>query len=189
MIDPAKIAFDVDGVVADTMSLFLALLQDQYNITGIRLEDITDYHLSSCLDIDHDILESAINALVEGRYEQPLHPIPHAPQVLKRLAGVCKPVRFITARPVIGPMQQWFKDTIGLGPDTANLTAVGAFEAKTDVLLSNGISWFVEDRLETCHLLHEAGILPILFRQPWNRKPHPFQEVDGWAELENLIDF
>jgi hypothetical protein len=47
----------------------------------------------------------------------------------------------------------------------------------------------VEDRLETCFPLQEAGITPVLFRQPWNRKSHPFMEVGTWKELESLIEF
>ena len=37
-IDPASIAFDIDGVVADTMTLFLDIARDEYNIDWIRLK-------------------------------------------------------------------------------------------------------------------------------------------------------
>ena len=40
MIDPAAIAFDIDGVVADTMSLFLEIARDVHHINHIRYEDI-----------------------------------------------------------------------------------------------------------------------------------------------------
>ncbi|MEZ4524658.1 MAG: hypothetical protein R2941_01890 [Desulfobacterales bacterium] len=67
--------------------------------------------------------------------------------------------------------------------------ATGSFEAKTEVLREKGVSHFVEDRLETCFLLKEEGITPLVFRQPWNREAHPFTEVGTWQELENLIAF
>jgi len=51
------------------------------------------------------------------------------------------------------------------------------------------VLYFVEDRLETCFPLSDAGITPVLFKQPWNRKEHPFIEVGTWRELESLIDF
>ena len=47
----------------------------------------------------------------------------------------------------------------------------------------------MEDRLETCWRLQDAGIVPILFKQPWNREPHPFLQIEDWQELEGLIDF
>ena len=65
----------------------------------------------------------------------------------------------------------------------------GTHTAKTDILLDRGVSHFVEDRLDTCHLLEAAGITPILFQQPWNRAPHDYIEVSNWGELEALIDF
>jgi hypothetical protein len=55
------------------------------------------------------------------------------------------------------------------------------------VLLSKGVEWFVEDRLETCHQLADRGIAPIVFRQPWNRQDHPYREVGNWEELKALI--
>ena len=37
--------------------------------------------------------------------------------------------------------------------------------------------------------LKDAGITPILFKQPWNRESHPFIEVNDWQEMEALIQF
>ena len=39
-IDPAAVAFDIDSVFADTMSLFLDIAENQYQISGIRYEDL-----------------------------------------------------------------------------------------------------------------------------------------------------
>jgi hypothetical protein len=76
-----------------------------------------------------------------------------------------------------------------LEPDSIEVVATGSFDAKVDVLSSRDISYFVEDRLETCYPLFEAGVMPIIFKQPWNRKRHPFVEVATWKELESLIKF
>ena len=70
-----------------------------------------------------------------------------------------------------------------------NLVATGSFEAKPEILNRLGVSHFVDDRLETCYLLQEQGMRPVLFAQPWNRQHHPFIEVDGWRQLESMIDF
>ncbi|MEA3280918.1 MAG: haloacid dehalogenase, partial [Thermodesulfobacteriota bacterium] len=60
MIDPASVAFDIDGVLADTMTLFLDIAREEYDITGIRHEDITCYMLEKCIDIDEEIIEAII---------------------------------------------------------------------------------------------------------------------------------
>jgi hypothetical protein len=98
-------------------------------------------------------------------------------------------VLFVTARPHLGPIADWVRDCLALASDSIHILAVGSFENKADVLVEHHITCFVEDRLETCYRLQDAGIVPILFKQPWNREPHPFIEVGSWKELENLIDF
>jgi hypothetical protein len=95
----------------------------------------------------------------------------------------------VTARPDAGPITPWMDRLLDGQHRHARIIATGGFDAKTDVLLENGIHWFVEDRLETCHLLKDAGIEPIVFRQPWNQQPHDYLQVDSWQELEQRIVF
>jgi uncharacterized HAD superfamily protein len=45
MIDPTSVAFDIDGVVADTMTLFLDIARQEYNLNSIQYSDITSYKL------------------------------------------------------------------------------------------------------------------------------------------------
>jgi len=44
-IDPTSVAFDIDGVVADTMSLFIDIARDEFNLKNITYEQITSYSL------------------------------------------------------------------------------------------------------------------------------------------------
>lgn len=185
---PESIAFDFDGVVADTMGLFLDIARQEYRINNIRYEDIVCYRLEDCVAIERDIIEAILKKVQDGDYAIPLRPFEGASRVLSRL-GQNWPVSFVTARPYVGPIQQWILDLLPLDASSIRIFATGSFEGKTDVLLDNRISYFVEDRLETCFTLHEADVKPILFAQPWNRQPHPFVEVRHWDELETLIDF
>jgi hypothetical protein len=72
-------------------------------------------------------------------------------------------------------------------PKAIRLEAVGTHERKHAVLEERGARYFIEDRLETCYLLQEAAITPIVFDQPWNRGPHPFHTVGTWDEISSLI--
>ncbi|MDM8523331.1 haloacid dehalogenase [Desulfococcaceae bacterium HSG8] len=188
-IDPASLAFDFDGVFADTMTLFLDIARDEYHLEGLRYEDITCYNLEKCLRIDRQVIDAIIMKLLEGNYSAPLRPIDGAPEVLARLGRKHSPLLFVTARPDGELVRDWMLDFLPFGPASIEVIASGTFEAKTDILLNRGISYFVEDRLETCFLLSEAGITPVLFKQPWNRDRHPFTEVKNWKELESLIKF
>jgi uncharacterized HAD superfamily protein len=187
-IDPDKLAFDIDGVLADTMTLFLDIARDEFGIEGISYDDITCYELQDCLPIDPATLMAITERLLNGEHKARLKPIDGAADVLRRMSLVRNPLLFVTARPYIGPIGDWILDTCELLPHTIKIEATGSFAAKADVLKSHGMRHFVEDRLETCYDLYRAGFEPILFRQPWNRQSHPFSEVGDWHELESLID-
>ena len=81
-IDPWSIAFDIDGVVADTMALFVDIARQEYNIQGLYYEDITNYSLESCVDIPSDILDAIVQKLLDGGHKNPLMPIKGAGNIL-----------------------------------------------------------------------------------------------------------
>lgn len=187
MIDPQSVAFDFDGVVADTMNLFLKIARDVHRINHLTYEDFTCYNLSECIDMDEDTIVDIVDRLQDGCYADPLEPILGAPNVLRRLGKQYGPLVFITARPHVGPVADWLQQTLALNADRLEIIPTGSYDVKTEVLTQRGISYFVEDRLETCFDIHLAGVVPVVFRQPWNRKNHPFMEVGNWDELEAMM--
>lgn len=186
-IEPAELAFDIDGVVADTMHLFLAIARSDFGINTARYEDIVDYDLRNCLDIPEDVMTEIILRIVGGGYGHPLRPIGDAARVISRLNDRHRPTLFVTARPEKEHIAGWLCENLDVSPDAITVVATGSFEKKREVLTENRIRYFVEDRLETCFLLAESGVAPIVFRQPWNRKSHPFAEVSGWDEIEAMV--
>ena len=107
--------------------------------------------------------------------------------MLSRLAEVA-PLVFVTARDRSEPIQLWLNRTLApVPPRSIWVMATGDPDTKLHYLRAHAIQYFVEDRLETCFDLARAGITPIVFAQPWNRKPHPFLEVAGWLELARLL--
>ena len=187
-INSSSLAFDIDGVVADTMNLFLDITREDYGIQGLKYEDLTCYELSECVDLPEHILHEALGKLLDGDYRHTLKPISGAREVLNRLGQLHGRLLFVTARPHLGPIARWMGELLPSHKDTIEIVTTGGFEAKVEVLLDRGIDFFVEDRLETCYVLYSAGITPILFKQPWNRLEHPFTEVGGWSDLEMLFD-
>ena len=188
-IDPASVAFDIDGVVADTMTLFLDIAHQDFNVNGFAYEDITCYNLADCLEIEPKTIDAVVSRILDGNYTLPLKPIAGAPDVLSHLANRFGTVLFVTARPHMGPLADWINETLRLDSAAIEIIATGTHEDKARILQQRRIKHFVDDRLETCFLLHTAGIQPILFQQPWNREPHPFVEVSSWTELKKLFAF
>jgi len=184
---PDTTAFDVDGVIADTMRLFIDIARESFQIDHLRYEDITTYHLDECLDLAPDTIEAIIRQILDGNHALQLHTITGCRQAMARFAANGHPVRFVTARPGADVIRSWLEHNLPLRSDQIEVVATGSFEAKADVLDAEGIRVFVEDRLETCFLLSRRGITPILFVQPWNRLPHPFREVASWDELSAMM--
>ena len=85
MIDSKSLAFDIDGVFADTMTLFLDIARDEYNINSIKYEDTTIYKLEECLDIDTKTINEIIIRIMDGSHAAELTPIDGAVEVLTRI--------------------------------------------------------------------------------------------------------
>ena len=100
MIRPGQIAFDIDGVFANTMALFLELARRDYGFNHVQYEDITHYFLEDCLDIDPGIIKVIINKILEGDFEGELQPIENSVEVLSEIAQK-GPLLFVTARPTL----------------------------------------------------------------------------------------
>ncbi len=188
MIDAASLAFDIDGVFADIMSLFIDIARQEYKIDNLYYQDIKRYYIEECVNIKPEIISDIINKILDGKHSVPLKPIKGSTRVLNRLSRE-GPLLFVTARPYLGTIYSWITETLSVDPALVEVVATGSFEAKADILLEKNISYFVEDRLETCFALKEKGVTPVLFKQPWNREKHPFIEVESWDELEAFIDF
>ena len=188
MVAPSDIAFDIDGVFANTMALFLEIARKDYGINDIRYEDISTYFLEECLDIDPEIIKVIIKRILEGEFESDLLPIDGAVEVLSDI-GAAHPLLFVTARPQLATAEEWVHSMLSLNPSDIEVVATGTFEGKADVLNARGVRYFVEDYLEICYMLSQSAITPILFSQPWNRSSnHPFMEVGSWAEIRALVD-
>ena len=186
---PSELAFDIDGVVADTMDVFIRLAHERYGLHRLTIEDLACYNLYECLDIDHEILTELICLTLDDEHTLQLPPMKGAPEVLTQIA-TATPLHFVTARIWPESIVQWLRNTLPDVPEERiRVTATGDPDAKAEVLRNLGVKYFVEDRTETCRRLAEQGFRPILFDQPWNRnEPEAdFPRVMNWNELSRWI--
>ncbi|RUM87632.1 MAG: haloacid dehalogenase [Thermodesulfatator sp.] len=186
-IKPEEIAFDIDGVVADTMSSFLKVARDDFGISHLRKEQITTYWLEECLPIDEEIIKAIIERILTDPFGVELKPIAGAVDVLRQL-NLHAPLRFVTARPVKRPIEEWLQAILKTGDHGFQVIATGRHEIKVEILKELGIRYFVEDHLETCQAIHDEGLNSIVFDQPWNQGSTPFLRVKNWRELQGLLD-
>lgn len=186
-IDPNQLAFDIDGVVADTMSVFVKLAHDRYGFTHLSKEHMHCYDLYRCLDLAPEVIDDLICLTLDDEHTLQIPAMPAAPEVLTELAEYA-PLRFVTARIWPESIVNWLHRTLPEVPSKRiQVVATGAPEAKLKVLHDLGVRYFVEDRLETCHFLARDGIAPLLYDQPWNRVPNRFPRFDNWQQLRRVI--
>lgn len=187
-IDPSEIAFDIDGVVADTFRAFIEIAFKDYGLR-IHYEDINEYEFWKDTDLDEDSTNDIISRILDQPLEADIRPVTGAVDVLTRLADNGN-LLFVTARSDRDSILNWIWHYMpSARRDSIILVAAGRHEDKLPILLKRGIKYFVEDRLETCYLMESSPVKPIVFDQPWNRRVHPFASVNGWEELSDMIDW
>lgn len=188
-IAPSELAFDIDGVVADTMAVFVRLAREHYGFTWMTKDDLRQYDLHACLSIDRGVLDELICMTLDDEHTQQVPPMQGAAEVLTELAEH-GPLRFVTARIWPESIVRWLHQTLpDVDSSRIEVFATGLPEAKCDILRELKIRYFVEDRLETCELLSQNGIQPLLFDQPWNRLPEAvaFPRIENWSQLGQRV--
>jgi len=183
LIDPRLLAFDIDGVVADTMAVFVRLAHEKYGLTRLSKQDMLCYNLYECLDLGKEIIDDLIDLTLDEENTKTIPPVQCAPEVLTQFAATA-PLLFVTARTRAESITQWIYTILPhVPPEKITVIASGAPEAKLDILNELKIRYFVEDRADTCRHLKQAGIEPFMFDQPWNRK----EPADGFIRIRNWM--
>lgn len=177
-----RIAFDVDGVVLNSIEIIL----DHINrSTGRSLtgDDLDNWELER-LGIDADTLWNAVDYMYSLPYITPYNRAIETLSKIHRLTG--RPLLFITGRrdPATALKQLEALDWTGEVPE---MVVTGGDRRKTRYLAECEADFIIED--DTEHLLEyiDNGVGVGLMMRPWNRSsvldgPHRFR---GWREVEN----
>ncbi|OPX41731.1 MAG: hypothetical protein B1H13_00610 [Desulfobacteraceae bacterium 4484_190.3] len=157
-----RVAFDIDGVLADTFRVFVETARNQYHVQ-VAYEDITEYDFRKVIDIDMEIARDIIQRILDQPIQMGIMPMEGAVEVLNLLAGE-GPILLVTARPGRPAIYEWVVEHLkGIDHDLICVEATGTHEEKIPILVRQGIKYFVEDRLDTCYLLASANVTPIVF--------------------------
>lgn len=184
-IHPRLIGFDIDGVVADTMEAFIRLARDDYG-TEIAPEQITEFQVEDCLDMDPVVVEEIFARLLSQPVESGLKLMPSAGRVLTEFSKM-GPLSFITARPEREPIARWLAAELGRDVySQVRLEATGEHDGKGAYISAMGLHYFVDDRAQTCEQLTLQGIRSIVYAQPWNYGKHDLPSVDDWLAIRGL---
>ncbi|HOJ15415.1 MAG TPA: haloacid dehalogenase, partial [Deltaproteobacteria bacterium] len=138
-IPPHSLAFDFDGVIADTFRLFVRMARQRYNYS-FEYEDITDYEFLKCIDMDRSHAFEIIEVLTNEPHELDLFPNVGAREVLGRVGSVSG-VLVVTARPFAEPVELWFRRHLPeIDSGCLKVEATGINTAKLEVLTRLGVT-------------------------------------------------
>ncbi len=188
-IRPHQLGFDFDGVIADIGEAFLRLACQKYNYCSFTLDDIVSFDVETCINIPSSIVLKIFDDILVDSLATKLLPMPGMIEVLQKISTI-GPINIITARSQPQPVLDWFNNYLPASTcKKINLFAMGDHDNKVRYLQQLGISYFIDDRPETCRLITEANLLPLLYSHPWNRKYDSYKRVNNWQEIGHLIDF
>ncbi len=188
-LHPEVLAFDIDGVVADTMAVFVDLVRDKLGIKDFSKEHIVEYELARCVPAPRTAIEELLCITLSDEYTMKIPPLPGAKEFLSKL-GQITDLHFVTARIWPESIIRWLQNLLSdVDPNKIHVIATGDPGAKAKILKDLGVRAFVEDRVDTCYSLKREGFQVILFDQPWNRRANDFIRIKHWNELDRYIDW
>lgn len=182
---PSHIGFDFDGVIADIGEAFVRLAGTRYGY-DLDLDSISSFQVDECIDLPSAAIEQIFDDILQDSIGTGLKPIEGAIEALKLLGGH-GPVKIITARPRVEPVRDWLTHHFGRHWCDINLVSSGHHDDKERFIREHNIVYFIDDRAETCTMLAEAGLKPMVYTQPWNRGRHDLPSVNNWAEIVDLL--
>jgi len=176
-----RIAFDVDGVVLNSIEV---ILEHIGSITGrhIRIDELGTWDLEA-FGIDFKTLWRA----VEWMYKTPvIAPYDGATRTLSRIHRETRePLLFITGRSDPQTAERQLQ-ALNWNPTIPEMVVTGGDRNKTQYLADHQVDFMVEDDVKHVQEYLNAGIRVGLMHRPWN-KDYP-QDVTkrfaSWEELE-----
>lgn len=185
-IDPGRLGFDFDGVIADTADTFIRLACEEYGLCGIRKEDITNFEVEQCLDVGPEIVHAIFTKILIDSVGTGLKPMTGAIEVLGELSELAT-VTVVTARLYAHPVHDWLEKMFPSSTlPRIRVVAMGTHDNKPRHIHDQKLRYFIDDRAETCLQLSQDGIQPFVFFQPWNENRHHLPVVNSWQEIRTL---
>lgn len=176
-----RVLLDCDGVIADFVSSYLALL-NKHGGTSYTHEDITDWDIVGCLKVPPSVYEPA-NAEIDYHFCRDLSPIAGAVEGTRALAKVCD--LYIVTSPWVGcrgwteARYEWLLEHCGIKSKQV-LHGSAKHVCKGDFLVDDKESTIVQWAAEY------PTATGIVWAQPWNRHTaHPYRTND-WDALLRL---
>lgn len=190
-----KIGIDIDNVISDSYTQYLARYNQQYR-TEIRLEEVIDfYYLDNLEQANGQRVVGYIDQLVYDEvFQANIPPYIPAQAVVKKWRKKGYSITYITSRPkeVKKATLRWLEKH-GFWQDGDGLFLFdknGGYESdityKKDTAQKEQLDLFIEDSKEIALIMH---IPVLLLDKPWNKGklPKHVKRVKNWIDIEKFV--
>ena len=180
-----RIAFDIDGCLADLISPMLQILEIEHKKI-VKYEDITDFNLEKSFQLDSKQIHQIIDEAIQN-YEN-LFPYPGVVEFLVEYQKEHKNILIITQRKIENDYftRRWFEKFFPL-IDMERIQIAYSYN-KMIPLKFYRIDQMVEDRAEVAISLANQGIKVFLMDRPWNQfddSNENITRVKNWEDIKN----
>lgn len=175
-----RVLVDVDGVVCDLHTAWLARYNADYNDT-LTPDDIMEWGLHPF--VKPECGNRIYDYLNEDLYGPETPAIAGAREALMRLRQAGDRITFVTSCVSPGmfdPKVEWLrKEGMLIAPDglIAVLGNTSKLVVQGDVL--------IDDRADTVREYVTAGRIAVVFTQPWNRDAWTPARMDSWDDIQD----
>lgn len=192
-----RIGIDVDGVLADFATPYLAYRNARYK-TALKPEDIWTFHLDQVFGITYQELCEDLASFYQTGAMRSLEPIAGAQQGVRALKSRHE-LRVISARQteIQEETKAWLHRQFTGCFHEVLVTNMYPFNGKpilhkrkADVCKEKGIDLLVEDALHHAEDVAHAGIPVVLLDQPWNQNgslPQNIVRAYSWHDVQQEI--
>jgi hypothetical protein len=195
MVEQTDTAFDLDGVVMDSIDIFRMHFWDVFGIDmgepKIHHNQFNFIELES-KGLGYETFGPEIPVAL-AKYHHIIPPVEGSIKALERFHfDMGEPLLFVTAREPSHPVKQatyrWLDHAL-VGAKY-EVIFVESSTDKVQVLKDRGINYFVDDRYRTCHTLCEQLTMMFMFNQNWNTgRPVKVANIQRINDLMEMIDF
>lgn len=185
-------AFDLDGVIMDSIDIFRMHFWDVY---GVDMGEPKNHHRQfNFVEMDaHGIGYETFGPEIPvalAKYHHIIPPVEHSIEALETWHhGMGEEILFVTAREPSHPVKQathkWLRKHLDLPYE---VIFVESSTDKKQVLKDRGIKYFVDDRYRTCHALAPQLTMMFMFNQPWNTgRPATATNIKRISSLNEMV--
>lgn len=183
--NPLKIAFDIDGCVADLLPPLLNCIQDKWGIK-ILPNEIARHRIEECSEATGEQITWCVNFVIAR--PKLVKPYPNAIRFIKYYVEQSGDTPlFITDRWDKGSTKKWLDKTLKIPYEV--LFTDG--EDKADIAKRKDVNIFVEDRNKHAERFDQTKQFMLLMDRPWNKRFNDHGSgyvirVQDWFDIEKL---